>query len=323
MNATINAYRGLIRSELREHRSLVLVPVSASLVLVLLAMLGFVFGNIEWEGESYRWLTWLATVPTETIESIELSALQQASRGITAGLTALFFLPMLVVLFGYLCGTLHDDRRDRSILFWKSLPIADHSSVLAKLAVAVLVVPAIIVACVLITQGLVMVMGTIGLWFIGLDPMALIWKPAQMLTQSGLLILAVAIQALWLLPAAGWLLLCSAYAPRVPWLFALAVPGALSIGLRLMDTLLGTNLKRWDPMIELGQRAFQGPLPTTIQLSFNLDAREADTMVQGIPLLQLNEVLGFLASGRLWLGLLVAAGLIALAIEGRRRAGEL
>jgi hypothetical protein len=46
-------------------------------------------------------------------------------------------------------------------------------------------------------------------------------------------------------------------------------------------------------------------------------------MVQGIPLLQLHEVLGFLASGRLWLGLLVAAGLIALAIEGRRRAGEL
>ena len=323
MNATITAYRGLIRSELREHRSLVLVPVATSLLLVLLAILGFFYGSIEWQGESYRWLTWLATVPAETIESIELSALQQASRGISAGLTVLFFLPMLVVLFGYLCGTLHDDRRDRSILFWKSLPIADHSSVLAKLAVAVLVVPALITVCVLATQGLVMIMATIGLWFIGLDPITLIWGPAQLLSQSGLLILAVAIQALWLLPAAGWLLLCSAYAPRVPWLFALAVPGALSVGLRLTDTLLGTHLKDWDPMVELARRAFQGPLPTSAQIGIDLQTREADAMVQGMPLLQLNDVLGFLASGRLWWGLLVAAGLIALAIEGRRRAGEL
>jgi len=189
--------------------------------------------------------------------------------------------------------------------------------------VAVLVVPALITVCVLATQGLVMVMATIGLWFIGLDPMALIWGPAQLLSQSGLLMLAVAIQALWLLPAAGWLLLCSAYAPRVPWLFALAVPGALSVGLRLTDTLLGTHLKDWDPMVELARRAFQGPLPTSAQIGIDLQTREADAMVQGMPLLQLNDVLGFLASGRLWWGLLVAAGLIALAIEGRRRAGEL
>lgn len=323
MNQTLNTYFALMRSELREHRSLVLVPTATAGLLVLLALAGFLFGNIVWEGESYRWLDWLATVPSETIQSVELTVLQQVSRGVTAGLTALFFLPMLVILFGYLCGSLHDDRRDRSILFWKSLPIADHDSVLAKLMVAVLVVPALILACVWVTQASIMLMASVGLLSIGLDPVALVWAPAQVFSQSALLLLSASTQALWLLPVAGWLLLCSAYAPRVPWLFALAVPGLLSVLMRWMDWFLGTGLKAWDPMIELGRRLFDGPLPTSIQLSFDLDASEADAMVQGIPLLQLTETLAFFGTGRLWWGLLVAAGLIALAIHGRRRAGEL
>src|SRR3546814_20822192 len=36
------------------------------------------------------------------------------------------------VVFFYCLGALYDDRRDRSILFWKSLPVSDASTVLSK-----------------------------------------------------------------------------------------------------------------------------------------------------------------------------------------------
>lgn len=323
MNQTLNTYQALVRSELREHRSLLWVPIGAAVLIILLTLAGFFFGNIYLDDERYSWLEWLATVPPGDIEFLDVSVVQQASRGVTAALTALFFLPMLFILYGYLCGSLHDDRRDRSILFWKSLPISDHDTVLAKLLVAVVVVPVVILACVWITQVVILGMASVGLLYVGFNPIVLLWGPAQVLSQTGLLLLSAMIQALWLLPVAAWLLLCSAYAPRVPWLFALAVPGLLSVLMRLMDLFMGTHLKALDPFIEIGRRLFDGPLPTSIHLSFDFDAAEADAMVQGIPLLQLSEVLSFLSTGRLWLGLLVAAGLILLAIDGRRRAVEL
>lgn len=323
MNQTLSTYQALVRSELREHRSLLLVPISVAGIFIALTLAGFFFGNIYLDDEKYGWLEWLATVPPEDIEFLDVSVVQQASRGVTAALTALFFVPMIFILYGYLCGSLHDDRRDRSILFWKSLPISDHDTVLAKLLVAVVVVPVVILACVWIAQMVIMGMASVGLLYVGFNPIALLWGPAQVISQTGLLLLSAMIQALWLLPVAAWLLLCSAYAPRVPWLFALAVPGVLSVLVRLMDFFLGTSLKAFDPLVEIGRRLFDGPLPTSIHISFDFDAAEADAMVQGIPLLQLNETLSFLSTGRLWAGLVVAAALILLAIDGRRRAGEL
>ena len=47
-----------------------------------------------------------------------------------------------VVVFFFCLGALFDDRKDRSVLFWKSLPISDQATVLSKVAMALVVAPA-------------------------------------------------------------------------------------------------------------------------------------------------------------------------------------
>jgi ABC-2 type transport system permease protein len=67
-------------------------------------------------------------------------------------------MPVLMVLgflvFFYCLGALHDERRDRSLLFWKSLPVSDYTTVMSKLLLAVVVAP-------LITMGIAIVLGLV------------------------------------------------------------------------------------------------------------------------------------------------------------------
>ena len=58
-------------------------------------------------------------------------------------------IAMVFVVFFYCLAALFDDRKDRSILFWKSLPISDRDTVLSKLITASLVAPIIAIVSVL------------------------------------------------------------------------------------------------------------------------------------------------------------------------------
>ncbi|HEY5970698.1 MAG TPA: ABC transporter permease [Pseudoxanthomonas sp.] len=128
------------------------------------------------------------------------------------------------VVFFYALGSLYDDRRDRSILFWKSMPVSDTQMVLSKAAWALVMAP--LVALVIgIAIGLV-------LWVITMLTSTVngISGTSAMLTHShpfriiGQILLALPVQVLWSLPAVGWLMLCSAWSRRVPFLWAVMLP---------------------------------------------------------------------------------------------------
>ncbi|QWT22229.1 hypothetical protein KPL74_09490 [Bacillus sp. NP157] len=144
------------------------------------------------------------------------------------GVTFLLLGIMAIVVFFYCLGALYDDRRDRSILFWKSLPLSDTSTVLSKAVSAVFLAPAIAVVTGVIAGLLLMIVVAIFATFHGVPAWRLLVEAHPFRVVFTLLLL-LPLYAIWALPTLGWLLLCSAWARSKPILWALALPTAAGI----------------------------------------------------------------------------------------------
>jgi ABC-2 type transport system permease protein len=130
----------------------------------------------------------------------------------------------LVLLF-YCLDALYGERRDRSIFFWKSLPVSDLTTVLSKATIPLVVMPLLTFAITVVTQAIMLLVSTVVLRMNGMSPAT----PSQLpLFQSwpGLLYALVAM-TLWDAPLHGWLLLVSAWSRRAPFLWAMLPPLAL------------------------------------------------------------------------------------------------
>ena len=138
------------------------------------------------------------------------------------GLHQLFVMVFLLVCANYLLAALYTDRRDRSILFWKSMPVSDGQEVLAKYAVAMLAAPLLFIAASMLAQLVCMLLGMLLLWRMEIDPfVGLIDK----LDFFGLFAGQLGnwlLMTLWLAPTYAWILLASAAARRSPFMWALA-----------------------------------------------------------------------------------------------------
>src|SRR3546814_1690988 len=125
------------------------------------------------------------------------------------------FIVLAFVVFVYCRGALYDERKDRSVLFWKSLPVSDAQTVLSKVASAVVVAPVLAVIASLVTMIGFMVMLSIVVLFHGGNPWTLLWGPASPLTIAAGTLAWIPVYALWALPTVGWLLLWPALADTI------------------------------------------------------------------------------------------------------------
>jgi ABC-2 type transport system permease protein len=134
------------------------------------------------------------------------------------------FLMMTVIVFFYALSALYDDRRDRSILFWKSLPISDRATVISKVVAALVVAPLICSVVAIATSLLLLVFVCISLAINGVHIVAaLISDPALYLAPLAVLGL-LPVYFLWALPTVGWLLLVSSWARSKVFLWAVGSP---------------------------------------------------------------------------------------------------
>lgn len=141
------------------------------------------------------------------------------------------------VVFFYLLGALYDDRRDRSTLFWKSLPLSDSSTVISKVIAAVVVAPLIAVGVTLAGFIAWQVIVSLGILAHGANPFTLIWAHTQPYAVWLHFLAAVPVNAVWALPTVGWLLFWSAAVRSKPFLWAVAIPviaGVLNFWIRLL-----------------------------------------------------------------------------------------
>jgi ABC-2 type transport system permease protein len=205
----MNALPTLVRREFWEHRALWIVPLVCSGVLLLIAFSGRGFVHMPREVE-------IAMLTHE--QKVGLFAIAQW------GLASVQYFAMAIVLFFYLIDCLYAERRDRSILFWKSLPVSDAATVFSKLLVAAVAVPLGVFVLALVTDVLFT-----GIFRVSASssPMAqalLAWDTEVWLRVQGLMLIGLLAAVLWYAPVAAYLLLVSAWARRNVFLWAVLPP---------------------------------------------------------------------------------------------------
>jgi len=183
-------------------------------------------------------------------EAVRLLASQSPEFRATHGYevmlgSSLFFTVVLAfVVFFYLLGALYDDRKDRSILFWKSLPASDTLTIASKLLTAMIVAPFIFWAVFVLTQIVMAGIASIMVLSVGENPWTLFLSVVNPLKAWAMLLASYLASSIWFLPIYGWLLLVSAFAPRIPLLFALLPPvifAILQIWIKFLKTFTVNN----------------------------------------------------------------------------------
>jgi len=202
-----------VRRELWEYRSIYLAPLAIAAVIL------------------FAFLFVLAFLPhtMRTLASLDPEQQRDAlgqPYDIAAGL--IMGVAFIVSIF-YSVDALYGERRDRSILFWKSLPVSDLTTVLAKASIPLFVLPLLAFAITVVTESIMLLLSSVVLLAGGLS-VATLWTTVQP-GQSLLLLLyhLVTAHMLWYAPFYAWLLLVSAWARRTPFLWAVLPPLAIGV----------------------------------------------------------------------------------------------
>lgn len=231
-----------------------------------------------------------------------------------AAVAMLVFLVMGTIAFFYSLESLYSDRRDRSVLFWKSLPLSDAETVLAKFFTAAVAIPAVAAVAALVAQLIAAAGASAKVAMIGGDA-SVLWNSAVLGSALGSSGLLAVVSVLWYAPLVAYLLVVSAWAPRSPFLWAGLPPLALvmleriTLGTSYVKDLLSDRFL--GPIKALVSDASHAPGVVVRNGSGDLDVAAAASELGG-------RVLDFVISPAMLVGLLGAAALVAVAIWGRR-----
>jgi len=298
----MKTFLALVRREVWEHTAILLVPAVLSAILVVVAGIASVKllgGGMDIMVDGH---------------DIETDQIFHGLSNINLGMVVVFGLVMSVVATFYLLDCLLADRKDRSILFWKSLPISDLTTVLSKLATAAVLIPLVTVAAGFITAFMLMVVVTVDLLVLGGSPWDMLWSQVPYFSNLVLVVYAMTVGTLWYLPLMGYLMLVSAFAKRAVMMWAVLPP--------LVIALIEKQFMGSDNFAFMLSERMSGFAP----LAFRTDSLEtmADAIDQGHagPGLDVISAVPFLQSPGLWLGLVVAGAFIAGAVYLRRYRDE-
>jgi ABC-2 type transport system permease protein len=192
-----------LRREMWEHRALWVAP----LAVAILEVLGTIGG--------------LRHMPRDLSSVLKLDDAER-QYAVAAGYNFIA-LPilgvMVIVAFFYCLDTLYSERRDRSVLFWKSLPVSDAMTVGAKSLVPFAVLPVIAFFVICTTQFVILTLGSVVLSVTGSEA-AQLWRDAPIGFMPILVGYFLLTMTLWYAPIYGWLFLASSFAKRASFLWA-------------------------------------------------------------------------------------------------------
>jgi ABC-2 type transport system permease protein len=285
--AKVRPFYWSVRRELWENRSIYIAPaVAGGLVLV-----GFLLSALQ--------MVHVRTSTTGMGTGHRASAMWRSMQygGADAALAmpyniaamAVLATAMIVGLF-YCPGALHNERRDRSVLFWKSLPVSDLVTVMSKAAVPLAVVPVVTAAVVIATQLAMLVINAAALAVHGGSPASLL-TDLPLAANWAKLIYGLIALSLWNAPTYAWLLLVSGWARRSPFLWSI---------LPLLAVCLVEKIAL--------DSSYFGSL---------LIHRLTGGLHAALPNGEIDPA-AFLSNPGLWAGLVVAAGMLAATVWQRR-----
>ena len=293
----------LVRRELWEHRSLYVVPAVLGLVLVMGAVTGQV--TISGFGTHVDMALLGATNNCANDRGAGLSLLLAAFSG-------LFVIAMWILTVFYSLDSLYAERKDKSILFWRSMPVTDAETVVSKLLTALVVIPIVTLAFIALTELFVLLVTSIWVGLRGADAWHLIWAAVPLVDNWSATLVVVLAVSLWLAPFVGWFVLVSAYTKRSPLLMAVLPIILLPM---LERIIFGSNL--------LSEAIYSRTSSIPIFKGYDgLELFDNHSLLEaakdGISLVSLLDIGKFLSSPGLWVGLVVCGLFTTAAMYVRR-----
>jgi ABC-2 type transport system permease protein len=299
----------LIRRELWEHRSIYVTPLVIALIVSVMAITGQAVVS-----------AFDHAVDIAIIGATNLGPAERAA-GITVlmtGVASLLIMAMWVLTVFYCLDALYAERKDRSILFWRSLPCTDAETVVSKLLTAAIVIPLVTFAVIVITHLLVLAIASVWLGFQGANAWHLVWRAAPLANNWTATLIVLLALPLWLAPFIGWFLFVSAFTRRSPLLVAFLPVVILPM---LEKSLVGTSVFFDAFFVRTGSMPLFKGITTGEIFSYQGDEWSVNGDVPS-GLLSLVDLARFFSSGSLWIGLVVAGLLVTAAIYVRRYRDE-
>ncbi len=317
----------LLRREFWEHKgSMYIAPLVVAGLMLATMVASLIFGktvrlfNMKVNGQHVDGAAVIHGLPLDM-----QAKMAEIATSAYLFVSAPLFLMLAVVVFWYCMGALYDERRDRSILFWKSLPVSDEMSVLSKVLTAAVVSP-VITGVIAVALSLVLLFaGCTVLTFHGVNLFSyVIASPNLYLAPLGLLSL-LPVYVVWALPTIGWLMLVSSWARSKVFLWAVAAPLVALLIVRWLSYLIyGIEVEGGGPLFlvakDIVAHGLTGVIPG-IWFQYQTVSPEA-LMLPGKMGLSINGLVtqswSTLASPDAWIGAAAGAAMLFGAIRIRR-----
>jgi ABC-2 type transport system permease protein len=308
----IGHYVALVRRELWEHRSIFVTPIVIASIVTLGTLTALVFVG-EFREELDLAIFGAQNVAGDTERKAVLT-------GLFLGSSWLFVLGLGVLTVFYALDSLYAERKDKSILFWRSLPVTDAETVISKLLTALLVIPAVAAAGIIVTHLVNLIVTSIWVSSKGGDASLLIWQSVPLLDNWAAMIIVLFASAIWMSPFVGWFLFVSGYTKRAPLLMAF-------LPLVLIPMIEGIFMRSSHFAEAVWGRAASIPIFAGIDMGRFFDDDNHFQGAGGIPeemtsLLAHLDIGKFFSSVDTWIGIVVCGLLTTAAIYVRRYRDE-
>lgn len=291
----INQQVALLRRELWEHRSIWVTPAAVATVISLLAVAMVV--AIGAFGEAMN---------ADIAKIADMTAPDNVRRAALAaslvGNTSVFLIAMWFLIVFYCLDALYAERKDKSILFWRSLPITDAETVVSKLVVVFLAIPVATFAAVVVSHLLNLIIVSIWLATEGASPGRMIWGAVPLFDTWGAVLTVLIALPIWMAPLVGWFLFVSAWAKRGPLLRA-ALPLAI---LPILEYIVFKSGHLWEAILTRFRLDAMPIFDGVKRVGANFDEDNMQSMLaENISLISWLDYGSFLTSIEVWAGLIV------------------
>ena len=290
----MNTYIWLVRREFWENRAIWVIPIAIGAFMVLCALFG----------------------RTDLMAASSQAMGRSVGQAFMGAVGATFFAVMSIYAAWYLLDCLYADRKDRSVLFWKSLPISDAATVLSKLATAVIVIPLVYFVAADLTTLLVAFIISVRA---GSLVSGALWQASLWLQIQALWLYLILTTGVWYLPVTAYLLLISSWAKRAVTLWSVLPPLALILGERWF---FGTHVIAHQLSVRLfgyTEAAFNANLASWASAT----AADSDAIRTPADIWSFVDFAGFFSSMATWAGAAAGVVLIIGSIQLRMRRTEI
>lgn len=293
----------LVKREIWEHRSIWVTPAAIAVIVTLGVLASLMFAS-----------GFTAELDVAIFGAQNLAGDPERKAALTVFFLStswIFIVALMILTVFYSLDSLYAERKDKSILFWRSLPVTDAETVISKLITAIFVLPTVAVMGIIATHIVNLIIASIWVSTKGGDGGMLVWGSVSFLDNWLAAFIVIIASGIWMSPFIGWFLLVSAYTKRSPLLMAfmpLILIGLLE-GIIFRSHIFAENiLGRGDGL----------PIFKTVDIERFFETEEWRVGEGASSLLAHIDVLQFLTSPSMWAGVLVCGLLSTGAIYVRR-----